>query len=118
MTDRIEPAWNADMLSWIQNDPGDVRLALDRGMDNIAYDLKGQLPNLIALANAALSDDDPRKITREWVAELRTTASEIDVQLRNPHWRMADDRSLAVHRARTLRTMADALESYLPPETP
>ena len=70
---------------------------------------------LIALANAALPDSDPRKLRRDWLCELRDAADEIEMQLRNPHWRMADDRSLAAHRMHTLRLVANAIESYLPP---
>ena len=55
----------------------------------------GRLTALIALANAALLDDDPRKLRRDHVDALRSAADgKIDVAL--------------------LRDLADAIESYLP----
>lgn len=62
------------------------------------------LPALIALANASLPDSDPRKITREWVRELRGVAEDYEY------------RGLDPNPYDTLRGIADALESYLPPE--
>lgn len=53
----------------------------------------------IALANAALPDDDPRKITREDVDNLRGILS-------GDAW--------AVAKA-DIKRLADTLESYLPP---
>ena len=54
-----------------------------------------RLTALIALANAALLDDDPRKLRRDHVDALRSAADgKIDVAL--------------------LRDLADAIESYLP----
>ena len=54
-----------------------------------------RLTALIALANAALLDDDPRKLRSEHVDALRSAANgKIDVAL--------------------LRDLADAIESYLP----
>ncbi|HEV8496737.1 MAG TPA: hypothetical protein VGQ56_07750 [Gemmatimonadaceae bacterium] len=54
-----------------------------------------RLTALIALANAALVDDDPRKLRREHVDALRSAADgKIDVAL--------------------LRDLADAIDSYLP----
>lgn len=64
------------------------------------------LPALIALANAALPDSDPRKITREKIALLRIEhISECDGDV-------------CEYPTRELAAFADALESYLPPETP
>jgi hypothetical protein len=63
---------------------------------------------LVALANAALPDTDPRKITRARVDALRDVAREIDAEnksmITSLGW--ADDFLLA---------LADSLESYLPP---
>lgn len=61
------------------------------------------IPALIALANAALPDDDLRKITRERVAELRSALGCFQAD----RGRLPDD-------AATERFL-DALESYLPP---
>lgn len=59
------------------------------------------LAKIIALANSQLPDDDPRKVTRGTVAELRG------------HAHRAPDGSWDRHE---LSQIADALESYLPPE--
>ena len=67
-----------------------------------------RLPALIALANAALPDDDPRKITREWIDRMRR-ASAYCYGLAEP-----GDTILGAAMA----IYADALESYLPLETP
>lgn len=58
------------------------------------------IPGLIALANAALPDDHPAKITRADVENLRAL-------LGGDAW--------AVAKA-DIRRLADALASYLPPE--
>ena len=63
-----------------------------------------ELPGLIALANAALPDDDKRKFRREHIAALR------DATLRDV---IGDEDT---ERTGVLRTLARALESYLPPE--
>ena len=63
-----------------------------------------ELPGLIALANAALPDDDPRKFRREHIAALR------DATVRDVIG--DEDRE----QTNILRNLADALESYLPPE--
>lgn len=57
---------------------------------------------IIASANHALPDDDPRKITREWVEQLRAWAGVLE-----------NDRGDVA--GADLRSIADALESYLPP---
>jgi hypothetical protein len=58
-------------------------------------------PLYIALANHALLDTDPRKITRGMVNALRDTAS---------------DHQWDVDLNTFLNAIADALDSYLPPE--
>lgn len=71
------------------------------------------IPGLIALANAALPDSDPRKITREKITALRSAAHFLE----NADGRLAvawsaDDNPW--HKlAAELRATADALESYL-----
>ena len=59
------------------------------------------LVRIIALANAALPDDDPRKITRVTIAEIRNAAENVDHEWGGPD---AD-----------LWRIADVLESFLPP---
>jgi len=67
---------------------------------NEAVDARAVLPKFIALANAALPDGDPRKITWAMVDELREWATGFD-----------DPRP----GQETLAAIADALGSYLPP---
>lgn len=69
-----------------------------------------EAPALIALLNAALPDDDPRKITREWGVRLRNAALKLESMSTDegPPW--------AVRQAPELRAMAAALDSYLLPE--
>jgi hypothetical protein len=64
-------------------------------------DPKSALRALIALANHALEDDDPRKITRNLVHGLRQWATRL---------------TLEGNGEEELNAIADALESYLPPE--
>lgn len=64
---------------------------------------------LIALANAALPDTDPRKITRETVSALRIAAIALDMDA------AAFDVDNNAH-AQAVRALAAALASYLPPE--
>jgi hypothetical protein len=83
--------------------------------------LAGTEAQLIALANAALPDSDPRKITRERVQSLRALAEELafdDCTIPED-----EDAPLTLagreHRHRLIaeaRNLAAALESYLPPE--
>lgn len=76
----------------------------------------------IALANAALPDDDPRKLRREWIADLRIAQNEAQ----DAAWRSCQNgepgkpcdecqRAVDGFKAR-LQALAAALESYLPPE--
>lgn len=111
MTDRFEPAWNANMLSWWGRDPDEVRYQLGVGMDHVSYSLKCDLPRLIALANAALPDPDPRKITREWIEVIRAAARDAVCGIEDASLVQAAER-----HAMALTAIADALESYLPPE--
>lgn len=100
MTDRIVPAltpeeWaNADPTSLHGFDDGGIYVNMGRTIDE--RDVSGRPAALLALANAALPDDDPRKITREWLNSLRSLAADL------PEPELAD--------------IANALESYLPPE--
>ena len=66
------------------------------------------LTALIALANAALPDDDQRKITRTKLDLLREAAEMISQEYDAP----GNDSTMVVG----LRALADALASYLPPE--
>ena len=72
------------------------------------------MPAIIALANAALPDDDPRKLTRAKVGMLRVVADVLEALTHDTDVRAAGvERLMAVAY---LRDHANALESYLPPE--
>jgi hypothetical protein len=78
----------------------------------------------IALHNAALPDTDPRKLRREWIADLRIAQNEAQ----DAAWRSCqngspgkpcDDCQAAVDAFKArLQSIANAIASYLPPETP
>lgn len=86
---------------------GDDGSALEKWKFNVAPDI--DLPALIALANAALPDDDPRKITREWVREICYAAEAAA-------WGDGAQNESDRQAAAALNAIAAALESYLPPE--
>jgi hypothetical protein len=120
--DRIEPALSAEewaLSAKMDHDTaGDVGVRVDeveRGVLELTVDVPGEfsigvparlLPATIALANAALKDDDKRKITRAMVADLREAAASHAAYDSLPQF--------AALAARVSR-FADALESYLPP---
>jgi hypothetical protein len=72
---------------------------------------RGQVSMVIALANAALPDSDPRKITRKHIAMLREAGRQRD-SLSPPYL------DITLDDAAELLAFADALESYLPPASP
>lgn len=65
---------------------------------------------VIALANHALPDDDPRKITREWVEALRAEAKRGQYAER-----VGDNAGFSAIDPALASQIANALESYLPP---
>jgi hypothetical protein len=131
MSDRIEPAltleeWaNADGPTYdrpycmiFPADAASGGIVVSVGSER-AWVAPQDLPPAIALANAALPDDDPRKITHDMVAAIRDVADTLDrvcgakmigsVQVHGPAgsaYLLRDD----------FGAIADALESYLPPE--
>jgi len=74
-------------------------------------------PKMIALLNASLPDSDPRKITREMVADLRL-AYVGAAHLARHHQEAGDEpeRQRQVALAKRCALYAGALKSYLPPE--
>ena len=70
------------------------------------------IPGTIALANAALTDDDPRKFTRDTVRALRAAIDRLE-----PGQPKAVIEHAEAWLRATLVRHAAALESYLPPET-
>jgi hypothetical protein len=111
-TPKIAPALTAleweEALAW----PHGLLDYLVKPGDAIGYgkDKPEDLRALIALANAALPDDDPRKITRAGVTAMRDDAAKLRARSLNGD----DDLFLIAWR---LSLLADALESYLPPES-
>jgi hypothetical protein len=105
MTDRIEPALTPDAWRYWLRDRDDPARAVATACDAVSFDLRQKPERLIALANAALPDDDPRKIRRHRIALLRYIVG------RAPD---ADD----VDKVESVlaKDFLDALESYLPPE--
>jgi hypothetical protein len=119
VTDRIAPALTAeewarqyivvgDRGTWVSGD----------GAEWLGYDdtervvWKDRIPAVIALANAALPDSDPRKITRAMVDAMREVARAAEAQHDQSH-EFAD-----YEAAQRWTRWADALSSYLPPEGP
>jgi hypothetical protein len=102
VTDEIEPVMNDDGWKEFWRD---VSAARASGASPVLVghdgDPRTQLPQIIARANALLPDADPRKITHVLIARLRVTAEHAGGPGAGPTW---------------LADLADALESYLPPE--
>jgi hypothetical protein len=120
MTDTITPALSAkewdslevgdipktEYLMFVEED-GSVVVMRKTGkqrMESVAVDSE-HLPTLIALANHALPDSDPRKITREQVDALADVADKATVR----HWHDAH------YAAPHLRALVAALRALLPP---
>lgn len=102
MKNKIKPAltpkeWQAvdvtDVRGW---DDGSIYVGRSNDGD---WNVSKKPHALIAILNAALLDSDPRKFTREWVNELREGTNAVGVN------------------TALLHHIADALESYLPPDS-
>lgn len=116
MSHEIEPALTAGEWAQVKASPLPLHLTYD---DAIGTDVAERI-YCIALNNYALPDDHLAKITRGWVAALRELSAAIhaahgakmigSVRIVGPagtsHISTGDD----------FGAMADALESYLPPE--
>jgi hypothetical protein len=74
-----------------------------------------ELRATVAMCNAALPPDDPHKITREWVVDLRAAAYEVRESSREASGSEWDRLNALADR---LYLRAEALASYLTPETP
>lgn len=73
---------------------------------------------VIALANAALHAEDPRKLTRETIALLRRAAehiSETQKMFADPKGQTVADAVADGELYSQIHELADAIESYLPP---
>ena len=114
MSDKIDPVLTArEWAHWLgEND--DLRLQIDAACDGVGYSLRQDPAALIALANAALPDDSPYKITR---ADAIATANA--ATLLNAVQELAPDApdDLGVGYGIThLRNLAAKLAALLPPE--
>jgi hypothetical protein len=102
VTDKIEPVMTQDEWKEFWRDVSATRAS---GASPVLVvhdgDPRTQLPQIIARANALLPDSDPRKITHVLAARLRVTVDHAGGAGAGPTW---------------LADLADALESYLPPE--
>lgn len=86
----------------VVNLPGDsIAIRIDSS-GSIVAEKPGTLAAIMAMANDALPDTDPRKITWALVKHLRDTAYTAADGYSGPTW---------------LADLADALASYLPPES-
>lgn len=74
-----------------------------------------EIHKLIALANAALPDYDSRKITRTLVNALRFGAKALRAQ-GDRLIEVGISNGIQLCQAESIEKVADALESYLPPE--
>lgn len=106
MSEKIEPALSAEQWAELVVELPDEHAWTEPGYlcanDNDRWGTSRVPAHIaIALANAALPDDDPRKITRKMVTGLREIASD-------QPW----DEGLGLW----LNRVADVLESFLPPE--
>lgn len=124
MSDAIDPALDAEEWRVRRFEPlSEPALSVHDdgdGIEFVTHDDSGRMTGkykieywspddhagVIALLNSGLPDTDPRKITREWVREIRGAARD---------YALPDG---FLHSGDVLNRIADALESYLPPEAP
>lgn len=119
--EKIEPALTAE--EWAKKASGDFSIDGTQlwGQDEQRWgNCWIDAAKAIALANAALSDSDPRKITREWVrllTKINGAADQFDAAADGCD-EAGEQRDAVAWRkdADLARSIADALESYLPPE--
>ena len=131
MTDRIEPALSAEewaeKKALLNRDRRGNRWGPSAIVDGewleirtdtpVEYrsDRVSSLPALIALANAALPDSDPRKITRDDVRTLLSANKLVrEVIIDCSEHELAEFEAMADRLGR----LASTLHSYLPPEIP
>jgi hypothetical protein len=103
VSEKIEPAltpeeWNRPLRPSIASPSASSGTVV---VDTYIADAARRVPAAIAILNQLLPDSDPRKITRATVQRLRRTAYDAPDGYSGPTW---------------LADLADALESYLPPE--
>jgi hypothetical protein len=108
---KIEPALSVEEWADARDESGGVS-------ESLAYEVcylwgRARPAGTIAIANAALPNKDPRKITRAVVANVTFAARALDgaALVADPILRMEISATQLA-----LRALADALQSYLPPE--
>jgi hypothetical protein len=108
-TPKIEPDITPDEWAFFNR----TGVTLNGAIDSVLCLTATAQRQALAYLNADLADDDPRKMTRKWVDDLRMAAGVCIESSReadeSEHIRLASC-------ARRLLTHASALESYLPPE--
>lgn len=114
MPEKIEPALSAEEFREI-DEAGSIASAVDWiAMGKESPD--AQAAAAIAVANHMLPDSDFRKITRTHVNALRFAADAL--RERGAGWaEKGVSPGIENEQAKTVARLADALESYLPPET-
>lgn len=104
MSEKIEPVLSREEWARVAKDDIRVTLAFPAETPDFPDErimiTSEWAPDLIALANHGLPESDPRKITREWIDLLNRAAS---------------NENKGDMDAVALKSLADALESYLPP---
>lgn len=105
MSERIEPALSAESWRGVRSYEANYGA---RGRCEAYGDWVDTEAGMIAAYNDLLPDSDPRKITREKLAQVRAALAQQHVDLSNDQWMTPEVRALA--------TLLEALESYLPPE--
>lgn len=105
MTEKIEPVLSRDEWARVAKDSVRVTLAFpaeapDETDERLMITAEWA-PDLIALANHGLPDSDPRKFTRAWIDLLNRAANVGGADGADQH---------------ALKALANALESYLPPD--
>jgi hypothetical protein len=111
MTEHIDPALTSE--EW-----GEISAAArDNGLTPQAYLFATDaFPfRALAMANAALPEDDPRKITRETVNALYGV-SEAAAEWHKEHLTDPKDQEFAENQRRKMRDLWQTLVALLPPE--
>ena len=105
MSEKIEPAMTQAQWEHMKREHS-AGIALLPGAGNAQ-----QCASMIAAYNDALPDSDPRKITRDDIEALRRICRSAVYQFQKSTGAVLPD-------GKVVERIADALESYLPPETP
>jgi hypothetical protein len=109
MTEKMEPALSAlewkEALAW----PHGIVDYLVAPAQQVGFgsDSPADLRALIAIANVALPDDDPRKITRHTLWLIRKLREDAYIDAQHPG---------ALQFMREVDALVEGLASYLPPE--